>query len=269
VPLVLAMIGGGALIGLVGYMDDRGHVPSGWRLLVHFSGAAWVFFLSGSMPRLSLGGMLLDLGWLGYLLGALYVVWVLNLYNFMDGIDGIAGIEAVLVSLGMALLMVVTDNPAAMISACLGVAALGFLPWNFPRARIFMGDAGSGFVGFSLAALAMLSAKEDPGLLWAWTILLGTFVVDATVTLFRRVLRGHRFDEAHRSHAYQYLARRLGAHVPVSLAYGGVTTLWLFPWAALVALGHLDGATALLIAYLPLVLAALWFKAGAPELQEV
>ena len=94
-----------------------------------------------------------------------------------------------------------------------------------------MGDAGSGFLGLMLAAFAIWSAHEDARLFWCWLILAGVFVVDATTTLIRRVLRGERFYEAHRSHAYQYAARRLGQHRLVSLAVGAINLSWLLPVA--------------------------------------
>ena len=128
-----------------------------------------------------------------------------------------------------------------------------------------MGDAGSCFLGMTLGALALWSGIESQQLFWSWSILLGCFVVDATTTLVRRVIRGERFDEAHRSHVYQYAARKLMSHKRVTYYYGLVNILWLLPVATLVALKYLDGVQGLLIAYLPLVLVALKLKAGAPE----
>jgi Fuc2NAc and GlcNAc transferase len=106
-------------------------------------------------------------------------------------------------------------------------------------------------------------------LLWCWFILLGTFVTDASVTLIRRVMRGEKFYEAHRSHAYQYASRKYNNHVPVSIAIGLINILWLLPLSAMVVCGWLDGLLALLIAYLPLILLAFMYKAGAEDLQEV
>src|SRR5690606_30192313 len=107
-----------------------------------------------------------------------------------------------------------TDLPLLMLAA----SVLGFLAWNFPPARIFMGDAGSGFLGIALGILSLQAAWIAPTLFWAWQILLGVFVVDATFTLLRRLLRGEKVYEAHRSHAYQYASRRFGRHLPVTLA---------------------------------------------------
>jgi Fuc2NAc and GlcNAc transferase len=147
----------------------------------------------------------------------------------------------------------------------LATSVLGFLCWNFPPARIFMGDAGSGFLGIILGLLSLQAAWLSQELLWMWLILLGVFVVDATVTLMRRLLRGDKVYEAHRSHAYQFAARRFGRHLPVTLAVIAINLFWLLPVAASVVLWEVDGALALVLAYIPLVLLAIKFHAGELE----
>jgi Fuc2NAc and GlcNAc transferase len=264
----VALIGAGGWVALVGFLDDHRHVAAGVRLAAHFIAAAWALAWIGGLPPLRMFGAELQLGWLGHIGAAVFLVWVLNLYNFMDGIDAIAGIEAVTVSLaGAVLWLIATGSSAALVPALLAAASAGFLAWNLPPARIFMGDVGSGFLGLVLALFAVWSAHEESRLLWSWVILLGVFVVDATVTLLRRLVRRERLHEAHRSHAYQYAARQFGQHRNVSFAVGAINIVWLFPIAALVALGKLDGLAGTVIAYLPLAWLALRFKAGARELQ--
>jgi Fuc2NAc and GlcNAc transferase len=207
--------------------------------------------------------------WIISVLATLYLVWLLNLYNFMDGIDGIASIEALTVCIGGILLYLIalpgSQNWAG--PALLFASVAGFCYWNLPPARIFMGDAGSGFLGVIFGAFSIQAAWAAPELFWAWTILLGVFITDASVTLIRRLWRGHRYDEAHRSHAYQRAARRLGAHRPISLAVGAINLVWLSPLALLVALGYLDAAPGLLIAYAPLLWLTVLLGAGGPEAQ--
>lgn len=264
--VLVALSGAGLLVALVGWLDDRGHVPAGWRLLAHFLAAAWGLAWLGGLPPLVLFGTPVEPGWPGQLLVLLYLVWLLNLYNFMDGIDGIAGIEALAVGAGAALLLGwLAGNGHWLAPALLAAASLGFLLWNFPRAHIFMGDSGSGFLGLMLGLLSIQAARVAPEYFWMWLVLLGVFAVDATLTLLRRLLRGERIYQAHRSHAYQHAARMLGAHLPVALGAGLLTLLWLLPVAALVALGHLDGALAVLIAYAPLAAGAWWLGAGRPD----
>ncbi|MCO6055383.1 glycosyltransferase family 4 protein [Pseudomonas sp. MOB-449] len=261
-----ALLGAGAWIAVVGFLDDHGHIAARWRLLAHFIGAGWALGWLGGLPPLVIFGFDLELGWLGYALAAFYLVWLLNLYNFMDGIDGIASVEAICVCLGGALLyLLLGEGVAALAPLSLAVAVAGFLFWNFPPARIFMGDAGSGFLGIALGVLSLQAAWVAPQLLWSWLILLGVFVVDATWTLFRRLLRGDKVYEAHRSHAYQYASRQFGKHLPVTLAVAVLNLFWLLPIALWVGLGGVDGALGLLVAYLPLVWLAVRFKAGERE----
>lgn len=265
-PFVVGTVGAGAGVAMLGFLDDHGHIAARWRLLGHFSAAAWALFWLGGLPPLVVLGFPFDLGVIGHILAAVYIVWVLNLYNFMDGIDGIASIEAICVCAGGALLYVLLDAPMlALVHVLLAAAVAGFLCWNFPPARIFMGDAGSGFLGVILAVLSLQAAWFKAELFWSWIILLGVFVVDATFTLLRRLVRGDKVYEAHCSHAYQYASRRFSAHRPVALTVMLINLFWLLPIALAVGVWHLDGLIGVLIAYLPLILIAVKFKAGQLE----
>lgn len=271
-PILSSLLGAGVLVALVGFIDDHQHIAARWRLLMHVIAAAWALFWLGGFPPLPVYKLMLDLGWLGHGLAVVYLVWLLNLYNFMDGIDGIAGIEAVTVCLGSTVLYAlspVSNSELILLPMLLCVSVVGFLFWNFPRAKIFMGDVGSGFIGIVLGVLSIQAAWVSPELFWGWVILLGAFVVDATVTLLRRMIRGLKISVAHRSHAYQYTSRILNTHSMISIVYAMINLIWLLPIAALVVRGWVDGALGVFIAYLPLVLLAIRFKAGANELQEI
>jgi Fuc2NAc and GlcNAc transferase len=260
-----ALIGGG-LVAATGFLDDRGHVHPALRLAAHFAAAGVVLVALGGLPPLPVFGGVLDLGWPGQLLAAVYIVWLINLTNFMDGTDGIAAVQGVTVPAGAAAAYVLAGSPTGAVVGplLLSAAALGFLPWNWAPARIFMGDVGSGFLGLAFGALSIHAAWVDGPLFWVWVILMGVFVVDATTTLVRRVARGETFHEAHRSHAYQHAARRY-SHRTVATVTAAVNLLWLLPVAMLVALGVLGGATGVIIAYAPLLGFAIHFGAGAPE----
>lgn len=270
-PLAWALLGAGAGIAVQGFLDDHGHIAARWRLLGHFVAAIWALFWLGGLPPVVMFGFTVELGWLGHVLAAVYLVWLLNLYNFMDGIDGIASVEAICVCLGGALLYFLwniagsTQTTEFLVPLILAAAVAGFLFWNFPPARIFMGDAGSGFLGITLGVLSLQAAWVAPQFLWSWLILLGVFVVDATFTLLRRLLRGDRVYEAHRSHAYQYASRRFGGHLSVTLAVTALNLLWLLPIALWVVWGGLDGLVGLVIAYAPLIGLAVKYKAGELE----
>ncbi|VVP74769.1 MraY family glycosyltransferase [Pseudomonas fluorescens] len=263
---VFASFGGGVIVAIVGFIDDHGHVAARWRLLGHTAGAIWALAWLGGLPPITLLGVIVNLGWLGQVLAVFYLVWMLNLYNFMDGIDGIASVEAICVCLGACLLYWIKGLESLIWEPLLLAAAVaGFLYWNAPSARIFMGDAGSGFLGIILGLLSIQAARTDPELFWAWLILLGVFVVDATFTLVRRLIRGERLHEAHRSHAYQFASRRFGRHSPVTVIVGLITIFWLLPIAIFVVRYQLDGVTALLFAYAPLILLAWRLRAGERE----
>ncbi|MDD0843125.1 glycosyltransferase family 4 protein [Pseudomonas sp. Gutcm_11s] len=263
--LAVALLGAGLLVALIGFLDDHGHVPARWRLLIHFVAAIWGLYWLGGAPAVVVGDTNIELDWLGVVLGTFYLVWLLNLYNFMDGIDGIAGIEAVTTCLSVVLICVLMGRwQVALMPAVLGLASLGFLLWNFPPAKIFMGDAGSGFLGLMLGMLSLHMAWVEPQLFVSWLILLGVFLVDASVTLVRRLLRGEKIYQAHRSHAYQYASRRYGRHLPVTLAVAAINLFWLAPLAVWAAF-HGNDWLVLSLAYVPLVLLALKFRAGQSD----
>jgi Fuc2NAc and GlcNAc transferase len=256
--------GAGALVALVGFADDHGDIAPAWRLLGHFAAAVWLLWWIGGLPAVPVLGKLVDLGWFGDVFAALYLVWLLNLTNFMDGIDGIAAVEVITVSASAACLYpIVAPGDAGWLGPIvLAAASLGFLVWNWPPAKIFMGDTGSGFVGLMLGALSIQAAWVAAPLFWSWIILLGVFVVDATVTLLRRIARRERVYEAHRSHAYQHAALRWGSHLPVTLAVAAINVGWLLPIAVLVLLGWMEPLLGVLLAYAPLAAGVLWLQAG-------
>jgi Fuc2NAc and GlcNAc transferase len=263
------LIGAGAGVAVLGFLDDHGHIAARWRLLGHFSAAVWALFWLGGIPPLTIMGVVFDMGWIGAVLSLFYLVWMLNLYNFMDGIDGLASVEAIAVCLSVSLIYALMGfSSLAWAPLLLSFTVAGFLYWNFPPAKIFMGDAGSGFLGVTLGILSLQAAWASPALLWVWVILMGVFVVDATFTLVRRLVRGDKVYEAHRSHAYQYASRQFGRHLPVTLTVGLVNVVWLLPVALCVALLGLDGFVGVIIAYIPLVMLAWKFQAGAVEKSE-
>ncbi|KAA8705847.1 MraY family glycosyltransferase [Pseudomonas proteolytica] len=262
----VALLGAGLLIAVIGFMDDHGHIAARWRLLGHFVAAGWALFWMQGLPPITVFGFSLNLGWFGHLIGAFYLVWMLNLYNFMDGIDGIASLEAICACVGLSLIYFFSGYETLIWSPLLlAMAVAGFLYWNFPPARIFMGDAGSGFLGIVLGGFSIQAAWIGSEFFFAWLIMLGVFVVDATFTLARRLARGDKVYEAHRSHAYQFASRQFGKHLPVTVSIGVINVVWLFPLALCVTLLGLDGSLGLVIAYVPLLLLAVKYNAGMRE----
>lgn len=261
----LTLAVGGGVVAIIGFADDHGHVPARWRLVAHFVAAIWI------VARLALDGHALALAqgvphWLVLAFLSVGLVWLLNLYNFMDGINGIAGVEAISVSFVGGCLQLLWGFPEASLPPLmLCAAACGFLVWNFPIPRIFMGDAGSGFVGLMLGALALLASDAGSRFFWAWVVMLAVFVTDATMTLMRRLAIGDRVWEAHRAHAYQRLARRFGRHEPVTTGVLAFNCLWLAPISCLLVSDRLEVWVAVCLAYLPVLIATYLLGAGKPD----
>jgi Fuc2NAc and GlcNAc transferase len=262
--LFLALTGGGIVVAFVGYLDDRRPLSARIRLAAHLAAALWALVCLGGLPPMRFGDHIVSLGWAGYVVGALGIAWTVNLFNFMDGIDGIAASEAVCIAWGAVLLALVMAQPLAVSAMAMvfGAVCCGFLVWNWPPAKIFMGDVGSGYLGYVLVVLALGAARGNPTALAVWVILGGVFFCDAFITLMRRLARGERVYQAHRSHAYQCLARRWGNHRSVTVAVVCVNLLWLLPCAWFAAARPGLGGWMVLVAFLPLVLVVLGVSVG-------
>ncbi len=238
-----ALLSGGALVAIVGLLDDYRHVPAPVRLVVHFLAAALALYFLRDLPNMS-RAVQVDLGAFVYVPLALMVVWFINLYNFMDGIDGLAAMETIFIStVGGAFLFVGGYESFAVICWVLAAASAGFLIWNVTPSKVFMGDVGSGFLGYTITIIMLASharliqISELQSILnvrapriWPWLILLSVMIVDASVTLARRILRRERFWQAHRTHAYQHAARRWG-HMRTTAMIMGINIFFLAPCA--------------------------------------
>jgi Fuc2NAc and GlcNAc transferase len=265
--LLCALLGGGGAVAVVGFLDDRRPLPASVRFAVHLAAAIWAVAWLGGLPPLQVGTVVVHLGWFGHVMAVLAIVWTLNLFNFMDGIDAIAASEAVFVAAGGAFLLRLCGLSPQVPSAAVVFAAAcaGFLPWNWPLARIFMGDVGSGFLGFVIAVLACAASRENAVAAWIWLVLGGVFFVDSTVTLLRRAFRGERVHEAHRNHAYQWLARRWHSHRRVTVATIALNVFWLFPCAVIATLFADLASWMVLWSFAPLVVLAVIAGSGRSE----
>jgi UDP-N-acetylmuramyl pentapeptide phosphotransferase/UDP-N-acetylglucosamine-1-phosphate transferase len=208
---------------LLSLLDDWRAVPSSVRLAAHCAAAIALLLWAGAQ----------DAGWLQALLLALGMAWMTNLYNFMDGADGLAGGMAVIGFGAYAGAAWIGGQPA-LAFGCLSVAAAtgAFLLFNFPPARVFMGDAGSIPLGFLAAGLGVLGWRSETWPLWFPVVVFAPFVTDATVTLVRRALRGERFWEPHRTHYYQrqvlmgWTHRQLALAEYALMALTAIAALW-------------------------------------------
>jgi Fuc2NAc and GlcNAc transferase len=268
VPLAAVLILGGLSVAAVGFWDDVRSAPIAVRMSVHIGAALLAVYCLGGTSAIRVGEFVVDLGAIGPALSVLAIVWILNLFNFMDGIDGIAASEAAFVLFGAAGLglFVAHVSPAEVAPTLIvGAACLGFLMWNWPPAAIFMGDVGSGYLGYAIAVLAIESFQTSAINVYAWLILGGVFIVDATLTLLRRLLRRERVYQAHRTHAYQWLARRWGSHATVTIAVIIIDLVWLLPCAALAVKFPAYALWICIFALAPLVACALLSGSGRAE----
>lgn len=206
-----------AMVAGVGWWDDHRPLPASWRLLVHLI-AALVFAAALHRQGAPIWQTLLAI---------VALPGLVNVWNFMDGIDGLAASQALIAGMAGAFFL---HGPWSWLAAALFAACCGFLPFNFPRARIFLGDVGSGALGFALAALLAVAPGSGDIPFVLFLLPLAAFLVDAGFTLATRILRGERWWTPHVTHVYQRAARRYG-HVPVTAFYGlfsGVTLLLMW-----------------------------------------
>ena len=254
-------------IALLGTLDDGFDLPVGFRLLLQ------ILFVVGAMTAVN---DMVDLHafWSYSLIVQVIVfafvllgmLWFLNLYNFMDGIDGLAASEAVFIAGSSGIFLYLSGDIELSFWMMILVATLaGFLYWNWAPAKVFMGDAGSAFLGFFFASVALLSIARGDLSLCFWLILCGLFIVDATVTILYRAIRGENILRAHRTHAYQHASATLNGHAPVVRWAMLINVLWLFPGAALSYFFEPFAVVVLVITYLPLIGLCMYLGAGRAQ----
>lgn len=214
-PVALLMAGL-LLVAGAGWIDDHRDSSPWWRLAIHALAAA---LLSAALLAMDAGMVLAVAGFVAALV-------LVNVWNFMDGIDGLAASQALLCAIGFAVLGG-GDGFVAWLGLAVAAGCCGFLPFNVPRARVFMGDVGSGSLGYLMAILGVLAADAMPAASGRWTLLLppSVFLIDATLTLGGRMVRRERWWTAHVQHLYQKLGRSLERHMPVTAGFALVTLL--------------------------------------------
>ena len=275
-PAFNAILFGGLMIAVVGWVDDYFSLPVWFRLTIHLA-VTMACLLYIGLPQIPLFGTTVSLGWLAYPIMAVLLTWHLNLFNFMDGIDGIAAVQAITTLSGALIILALTHSGVedwrfAPYLFILLVSVLGFLVWNWPPAKIFMGDTASGFLGFVLGLFAVMTSLDNHINLWSWLILFGFFITDATVTLMVRIWRGERWHVSHRQHLYQRYAMnlqmaesvlmspeiaRMVAHRTVVFAVVAINTSWLLP-LAIVATYYPDfGLAFTVVGLMPIVVVVL------------
>lgn len=206
------------LISIVGFLDDKHQLAARWRFLAQLVATVYILIIAGGFSTFNLGIITIHWGWLGYVIIALALLWATNLYNFMDGIDGISAVEGLFVfGVGGYFIWRAGGSELAIIVWSVAVIIFGFLLWNKPPAKIFMGDAGSTFLGFLVALFAIVGEKKYHVSALLWVILCGVFWFDATLTLIRRLINGDKWYQAHKLHAFQRLLLQQWSHGKILL----------------------------------------------------
>lgn len=202
----------GIIISVVSFFDDLFELSAKLRLIVQSLVSLFGLYILGGLGSLDFGLFSMDNQIFTNVFAFFMIIWFINLYNFLDGIDGYAGSEALFLALaGFALF---GGNHFLV----LAVAVLGFLIWNWHKAKIFMGDVGSTLLGYNIAIFTIYYANKENTNFWIWIILFGVFWFDATLTLYRRKKNGEKLSQAHKKHAYQRLTQSGWSHSKVVIS---------------------------------------------------
>ncbi|MCD4756677.1 MAG: glycosyltransferase family 4 protein [Arcobacteraceae bacterium] len=211
----------GVIISIVSFFDDIYDLSPKIRLITQMVVAISGLSVLGGLNSLSFGILEISNLFLTNIFAFLLIVWYINLFNFLDGINGYAGSEALFLSLAGLILF------GGSHFIVLAVAVLGFLYWNWNKAKIFMGDVGSTFLGYNIAIFTIYYGNQEATNLWIWIVLFGVFWFDATLTLIRRKFNGEKLSQAHKKHAYQRLTQSGWSHYKVT-NYSIIINLILF-----------------------------------------
>lgn len=211
----------GIVLSIVSFMDDLYELSAKKRLLMQACVSIGGLYFLGGLAEIDCGIFMIENQILTNGLAFLGIMWCINLYNFLDGIDGYAGSEAVF--LGLAGWLILSGDYFLVFAS----SVLGFLVWNWHRAKIFMGDVGSTLLGYNIAIFAIYGQNNGTSML-VWLILFGLFWFDATITLVRRYRNGEKLSIAHKKHAYQRLTQSGWSHAKVVIFSIGINMVLLF-----------------------------------------
>jgi UDP-N-acetylmuramyl pentapeptide phosphotransferase/UDP-N-acetylglucosamine-1-phosphate transferase len=265
--IVVAYVVSALAIAAIGFWDDIRQLPPALRLACQLVCAVGFTMAAGSWSTIALPGAgEVGLGWLGLPLTVVWLLGLLNAYNFMDGIDGLAGAQAIVAGAAWVAFGVLFGQPVVTtLGVLLASTSLGFLGHNWAPARVFMGDVGSVFLGFSFAALPLMAAEAGPRAAAAAVLVVWPFVFDTAFTLVRRAVRGETIWMPHRSHLYQRLLPAGYSHAAVSTLYASLSAVGVL--LAAVWLSGGPGAGAAVVVSIPVLAAGLWLFVVRQELR--
>jgi Fuc2NAc and GlcNAc transferase len=255
INLILMLGVGGGMAALFGFTDDIKYIRARIKLIIQLLLSCWVLYCLHSDNLLLLSRITIFITIPAFLF---FMVWIINAYNFMDGVDGMAASGAIFVSLTLALVLFLTDNSVELIPIFILIAAMvgGFIIFNWPPASIFMGDAGSVFLGYIFGSLLLFTTLNGYLSIWIWLTVFGYFFADTTVTQIVRVISIKKWYLPHRSHAYQNLARITGSHLKVTSGVTLYNIIWILPLTLLSALKPEMGVILTMLAICPALVVA-------------
>ena len=256
-PLGIVLLGGLG-IAAISWLDDLYTLANRTRFAIHLASALLVIVGLGAIQHVALPLLpAIPLGWLGFVVTLVWIVGLINAYNFMDGIDGLAGSQAVIAGLAWAWFgQQLHDDVITVLGLVLAASSLGFLGYNWPPARIFMGDVGSAFLGYNFAILAVLARQHDARMACVALLIVWPFVFDTLFTVVRRWHRGENVFVAHRSHLYQRLVIAGHSHRTVTLLYAGLALI-----GVLLSMGwyrNIPGCAMAILCVIPALAIGLW-----------
>ena len=222
---------GGAAAALFGLADDVMDIRARVKLIIQCCLVIWTLFVFDGGPLVAVAWLP---AWLAWGVSGFLLLWLINMYNFVDGVDGMASSGAVFICVALLITLLMNDSGVSDLPVLLTILAVGcfaFLLFNWPPASVFMGDSGSVFLGYIFGTLIVYSVSIGEISFWTWLVVFGYFLGDTTTTTTIRVLQEKKWYGAHRSHAYQNLARIWESHLKVT---GGVLIyhlVWLLPLA--------------------------------------
>ena len=230
----LALFGGGLIMTITGFLDDIWNINASIRFFIQFLAAGWGLYWIGGIPSIPLLNYVDGLYALANAVVVVALVWFINSFNFMDGIDGLATSGAIFFSLSLSGYCFWQGiEPYGILLIVLSAASLAFLCFNWPPAKMFLGDAGSNFFGYLFGILLLITVKNNNLSVWTWLIVLAYFITDTTTTTLLRIYMVKGWYRTHRSHAYQNLARVLNNHKFVTCLILGINIFYLLPLAYL------------------------------------